>query len=177
MRPGSRTLAALWGFAEATLFFVVPDVLLTSLALTSLKRALLAALAATVGGALIWTCAHYAPQASRSVLLHVPGISENTFATVRLYLESGLFQGMLHGAFSGVPYKIFAAETGTNGTGLGLFALLSPIARLPRFAMMAVIAWGLSRLLADRLSRSAKLALVLVLWGVFYVFYFSMTGW
>lgn len=174
-------MAALWGFAEATLFFIVPDVLLTSLALTSLKKALwatlAAALAAAVGGALIWSCAHYAPQVSRSVLLQVPGISENTFAAVRLFLESGLFQGMLYGAFSGVPYKIFAAEAGMNGTSLWAFTLLSPIVRLPRFMVMVLIAWGLSQLLADRLSRRAKRALLLALWALFYVFYFSMTGW
>ncbi|POF28215.1 hypothetical protein [Roseibium marinum] len=181
MRPGSKTLAALWGFAEATLFFVVPDVLLTGLALRSLKRALcaalVAALAAAVGGALIWTCAHYAPHTSRSVLLQVPGISENTFATVQLYLESGLFQGMLRGAFSGVPYKIFAAEAGMNGTSLWVFALLSPLARLPRFVVVCMATWALSRLAGERLSMGAKVALSLALWVVFYVFYFAMAGW
>ncbi|WP_299817022.1 hypothetical protein [uncultured Roseibium sp.] len=174
-------MAALWGFAEATLFFIVPDVLLTSLALTSLKKALwaalAAALAAAVGGALIWSCAHYAPQVSRSVLLQVPGISENTFAAVRLYLESGLFQGMLQGAFSGVPYKIFAADAGMNGTSLWAFALLSPIARLPRFMVMVLIAWGLSRLVGERLPNGAKLAASLVLWIIFYIFYFKVFGW
>ncbi len=181
MRPGSRTLAALWGCAEATLFFIVPDVLLTSLALTSLGKALwaalVAALAATTGGILVWYCAAHDPEATRGVLVHVPGISKTSFTTVQQLLESGLFDGMLHGAFSGVPYKIFAAEAGLSGTGLAQFALLSPIVRLPRFVVMSLIAWGLSRLVGGRLPDRQKLGISLALWAVFYVFYFALVGW
>ncbi len=181
MRPGSRTLAALWGFAEATLFFIVPDVLLTSVALASLRKALwaavIAALAATIGGSLVWLVAAHSPEATRSILLEVPGISEASFATVRRLLKSGLFDGMLHGAFSGVPYKIFAAEVGFSGTGLAQFALLSPIVRLPRFVVMSLIASWLSRLVGTRLSYAWKLAISLLLWGVFYAFYFAAMGW
>mgnify|MGYP000129706432 CR=1 FL=1 len=174
-------LAALWGFAEATLFFIVPDVLLTGLALTSLKKALqaalIAALAATVGGMLVWICAFLYPEATRAVLLHVPGISAASFATVQELLETGLFEGMLRGAFSGVPYKIFAAEAGSAGVNPWLFALVTPAVRLPRFAAMSLLAWGLSRLVGRRLTNGAKLAVSLALWSVFYVFYFSAVGW
>ncbi|PVB59914.1 hypothetical protein [Labrenzia sp. 011] len=180
MRPGSRTLAALWGFSEATLFFIVPDVLLTGLALTSLKRALraalTAALAATLGGALVWICANHDPQATRAVLLHVPGISASSFVNAQRLLQDGLFEGMLRGAFTGLPYKVFAAEAGTNGTSPWLFALASPIVRLPRFVVMVLAARGLSCLVGTRLSDGAKRALALGIWAGFYVFYFSVAG-
>src|SRR5436190_634460 len=50
--------AVAWGFAEATLFFIVPDVLITLIALFSFKKSalamLLATLGAVVGGALMF---------------------------------------------------------------------------------------------------------------------------
>lgn len=163
------------------MFFIVPDVLLTSLALRSLTKALGAALAAAfaaaLGGVLVLICAAEFPETSRAVLLHVPGVSPDTFTAVHRLLEAGLFEGMLRGAFAGVPYKIFAAEAGFAGTGVWGFALLSPLARLPRFLAMCLVAWGLSRLVGARLSNGAKLAASLVLWAVFYVFYFAMVGW
>lgn len=180
MRPGSSAIAALWGFAEATLFFIVPDVLLSGLALRSLRKALAAAaitaLSATIGGLLVWFSATKAPETTRTVLLMVPGISEDTFAAVRHLLGSGLYQGMVTGAFAGVPYKIFAAEAGFAGTAPWTFALLSPLARLPRFALMCLIAWGLSNWVGGRLPERPKLVLALGLWAVFYVFYFSKFG-
>jgi membrane protein YqaA with SNARE-associated domain len=181
LRPGSKTLAGLWGFAEATLFFIVPDVLLTALALRSQKSALsaavIAALSATLGGMLVWFSATIAPETARTVLLAVPGISEDTFATVRDLLEAALFEGMVTGAFTGVPYKVFAAEAGSAGTGPWVFALLSPAARLPRFALMCLLARGLSALVGERLSDRSKLTVTLGLWAVFYVFYFAIVGW
>ena len=41
--------AAVWGFAEATLFFIVPDVLLSWIALHAPRKALVACLWAVVG--------------------------------------------------------------------------------------------------------------------------------
>lgn len=191
MRLGSRTLAlhrnaalwgaALWGFAEATLFFIVPDVLLSCLALSSLKNSfracLAAAVAATCGGLLVWSCASAWPEATHAVLLKVPGISEATFLRVRDLLATGLFPGMLQGAFAGVPYKIFAAQAATGGINPALFTFFSPLARLPRFVAMSLFAFALSRLVGTRLSERAKIAVCLSLWAAFYVWYFAKVGW
>ena len=181
MRPGSKALAALWGFAEATLFFIVPDVLLSGLALFSLKRALLAslsaALAATLGGLLVFTCATQFPLETREVFLKVPGISEATFATVDRLLQNGLYAGMLEGAFSGVPYKTFAAEAGSRGLSPVAVALLSPAARLPRFVTIVLITFALSKMIGTRLSHRVKVVVLLVLWSLFYIVYFRAVGW
>lgn len=181
MHRGSNLLAAAWGFAEATLFFIVPDVLLTGLALTSLKRALLACLAAaagaTLGGLVVYLAVTAWPERAAALLVSVPGISDTTFTTVRDLLEPGQFRGMLIGAFTGVPYKIFAAETALNGYPPALFLLLTPLARLPRFALLSLLAWSLSRALGDRLQGKWKLALCMSLWAAFYVVYFQIVGW
>ncbi|MES0882685.1 YqaA family protein [Roseibium sp. SCP14] len=181
MRPGSRTLAALWGFAEATLFFIVPDVLLTSLALRSLRKALWACLIASVtaalGGSLVWLGAVWFPDQTHQLLLHVPGISDETFARVEQLLQGGFYTGMLQGAFSGVPYKTFAFTAGQSGVNPFVLFLLTPLARLPRFLLLALFVGGLSVFIGNRLPSAAKLAISLALWAVFYTFYFSAVGW
>lgn len=186
MRPGSRQraflwLAALWGFAEATLFFIVPDVLISVLALRSLRRAVIAALAAalaaTIGGLLVWSCASRYPDETLQVLLIVPGISSATLETARALLQEGLFQGLLGGAFSGVPYKVLASEAGLRSVTPAALLLASPAARLPRIVLVALIAWSLSRLVGNRLSDRSKLALCLAVWLVFYTAYFLHFGW
>lgn len=186
MRPGNRPpafvwLAALWGFAEATLFFIVPDVLISVLALRSLRRATYAALAAAstaaIGGLLVWTCASHFPDETLRGLLAVPGISSTTFETARDLLQAGLFQGLLGGAFSGVPYKVLSAEAGFASVTSGALLLASPAARLPRFVLVALIAWSLSRLVGSHLSDRGKLVLCLTVWLVFYTGYFLHFGW
>jgi membrane protein YqaA with SNARE-associated domain len=176
LRPGSKTLAAIWGFTEATLFFIVPDMLISSLALSSLKKALwacaIAALAACAGGLLVWIFAFNYPMATKGILIQVPGISEATFQSVQHLLKSGQYYGMVQGAFTGVPYKTFAAEAGVLRQNPIIFALLSIVARLPRFLLSAFLAWGLSRLIGDRLSADTKLRICLVLWTVFYIWVF-----
>ncbi|EEE46417.2 hypothetical protein SADFL11_3706 [Roseibium alexandrii DFL-11] len=163
------------------MFFIVPDVLLTCLAMKSLKAALMAALfaalGATAGGTLVWHLAYAEPEATMHLLLVVPGISEATFETVRRLLSEGIYIGMLRGAFTGVPYKIFAAEAGNTGINPFLFASLTPLVRLPRFVALSLVACAASRCIGERLSSRQKLFTSLSLWLSFYVIYFRYVGW
>jgi hypothetical protein len=63
-------LAALWGFAEGTFFFVVPDVLFTRTTLVSAKRGWLqfaaAIIGATMAGLVIYLWASHSPAQARS---------------------------------------------------------------------------------------------------------------
>ncbi len=180
MRLGSKTAAFLWGLAEATFFFIVPDVLITCLALKSLKSALLASLVAALGatlGGMVWTMANAAPGVTMNMLLQVPGISETTFQQVHLLLTKGVFQGMMVGAFSGVPFKVFATGAGIQGINPALFAILTPLVRLPRFVLLSLLAWALSKAIGQRLQYKHKLALTTLLWVIFYMAYFSLVGW
>jgi membrane protein YqaA with SNARE-associated domain len=49
---GLMAAAALWGFAEATLFFIVPDVLLSIIAVRRGRRPAWIAMAWTIAGAI-----------------------------------------------------------------------------------------------------------------------------
>ena len=72
-------LAFAWGLAEATFFFIVPDVLLTLIACRVLKPALkattFALMGALVGGALMYAIGRRDPVNARAFLDQIPAIS------------------------------------------------------------------------------------------------------
>jgi hypothetical protein len=92
-------------------------------------------------------------------------------------LAEGTYSGLLQGAFTGIPYKVFAVEAGSTGINPVLFASLTPLARLPRFIVLSVIAWAAARAFGARLYLRQRLIVTLTLWAGFYAFYFSRIGW
>lgn len=171
-----NALAALWGFAEAIVFFIVPDVFLSWLALDSFKRALIACLfavlGAVVGGAALWLLVQYHPDQARSILESLPAISGAMIVGVHEALaESGL-SALFIGPFTGVPYKIYIVEAANLNFGLAIFLAISIPARLSRFALVALVSSAASRLLRRRFSlRTVQLAHA-TLWLVFYAWFF-----
>jgi membrane protein YqaA with SNARE-associated domain len=178
--PGNRraySFAAIWGFAEAVVFFTVPDVLLTFLAQTSLRRALLASLftaaAACTGGALLYTFALARPDAANALLLAVPGIFPDLITRAGALLENGLLPGLVEGSLTGVPYKIFAVEAAQTGTPLALFLLASLPARLLRFTLSCLASWLIFAKLLSGVSLWTRRILLAAFWIVFYVAYYA----
>lgn len=177
-RPGRLDLAAfLWGLAEASVFFVVPDVLLTATAVAGRHRAALFACLWATGGALLGGAAVYLAavrdaETVLSVIGSVPAISPAMIEDVRADLAHDGLAALFLGALTGVPYKIFAAQAPAAGIGLGAFLLASLPARLGRFVLTVAIAAMLDRILARRILRRTRLALLAGLWLVLYAFYF-----
>lgn len=132
--------AMVWGLAEATFFFIVPDLLLTAAVVAfGLKRAfrlsVAAAAAAALGGLLMWLYGASDPAGARSLLLSVPLLGADLLARVEGEM-TGLWP--LHltvGAITGAPFKIYAAEAGALGVDPLLFALAGFLARLARFSL------------------------------------------
>ena len=127
-------LAFAWGLAEATVFFIVPDVLLTRFALLDFRRSFVAALwavaGALIGGVLLWFAArHGAADAWLAFFDHLPGISpEMIFTTGEALRERGL-PALATGALAGQPYKLYAIHAGTQGIPLLPFIVASAAAR------------------------------------------------
>ncbi len=170
-------VAALWGFAEATVFFLVPDVLLTWIALHDRGRAIRACLAALagalLGGALMFAWGARDPVAARALLDRVPSISRGMIERVEGEIaERGAVATVL-GPLRGTPYKIYAALSGEKGEGLARFLAVSVLARLPRFLLLTLAAAGVSALLRGW-SLGRKRALHAALWGAFYGAYFAL---
>jgi hypothetical protein len=174
-------IAGLWGFAEATLFFLVPDIWLTAQAVRrGLKPALLACLAA-LAGALLGGLAMYGwgaadPEAARGMLGWVPAIDATMIARVQADLHAIGVPAIFLGPLLGVPYKIYAVETAAAGVGIATFLAVSIPARLIRFLVVSMVAWAFSAALAGRTTARFRLALLGGVWTAFYIAYITFFG-
>lgn len=177
-------LAMVWAFAEATLFFVAPDVVIAwtavRLGLRGGLRAVLAALAgATVGGLLLAAVGAADPDFGRALVLAVPAVRPAMMAAVDAAIAAdGWFRAALVGALTGVPYKVFAVVAPEHGLTLADLAAMTPIVRLPRFLAVALSFAVVGRVVRrdGRLPRWAP-AVYGAGWAVFYVLYWTRTGW
>jgi len=174
-------IAGLWGFAEATLFFLVPDIWLTALAVRrGLKAALLGCLAA-LAGALLGGLAMYGwaaanPEAAREMLDWVPAIDTPTIGQVRTALYEDGAVAVFLGPLLGVPYKIYAVEAAGAGIGLAVFLIVSIPARLIRFLVVTMVAWAISAALAGHTTVRFRTGLLAGVWAAFYIAYFTVFG-
>lgn len=174
---GLNLAALIWGFAEATLFFIVPDVLLTAVAVWRGRRAALRAVAWTIAGAVIggglvygWAARDHA--GAVALIERLPAISPAMIAGVGDALDRMGAGAMTIGALSGVPYKIYAAMAPQAGIPLGIFLAISIPARALRFLLVVLIADGLNRRLSAWLSLRQRGSILAVVWLLFYSVYF-----
>lgn len=175
---GMNLIAGLWGFAEATLFFIVPDVWLSVMAVRRGARAalagcLFAAAGALAGGAVMYGWGKLDPRGIAAVLAAVPAIDADMVAGVRAGLVAQGGTAMILGAFSGIPYKIYAATAADAGLGPWFFLAVSVPARLLRFVAVALVVAAVSKGIAPWVALKGRLALLFVLWTVLYAFYFA----
>jgi hypothetical protein len=172
-------VAAGWGLAEALLFIIVADVPVSLIAARRGWRAgagaaLSAALGAAIGGGIVWAWSRAQPDTVAQLYAALPGISPAMIAdAVRGFAQHG-WSAALVGAFSGVPYKLYAHAAAVDGASLPALLLMTPLVRLPRFLLIAAGAaligrWGNPRIGAGRLS-----ALLLAGWALFYAWYFHV---
>lgn len=171
-------IAALWGFGEATLFFIVPDVFLTVVALRDRHAALLACGAAVIGalagGLLLYRWGRADPSGATSALLAVPAIGPGMIQDVRSGLASNGLVALFLGPLKGTPYKIYAVVSGESGLSLPLFLLVSIPARGVRFIGMTLAASWVSHGPLSSWPLRRKRALAIGAWTVFYAVYFAL---
>lgn len=151
---------ALWGFAEATLFFIVPDVLLTYVGLTRGPKSAAAASLFAAAGAAVGA---------------VPAIGEAMAAAADNAVEAhGWFAATMLGPLTSTPYKLYAVLAPHAGAPLALFALASIAARLLRFLIVGVAVALIGRWLEPRLGRQALLWVLAIAWIAFYAAFFAL---
>jgi len=168
--------AALWGFAEATLFFIVPDVYLTCVGLYDFRKSLIACLyallGAMVGGCIMYYWGMRDVSTALSALDAIPSISADMLARVRADIVEMEIWAVPLGPLLGVPYKTFAVQAGSVGIGLVSFLLMTIPARLIRFLVITAAAPWLANRLAGKRPVRQRLIILLSGWGIFYLFYF-----
>lgn len=182
MKPRtSAFLAFLWGLAEATLFFVVPDVFLSWLALERRRTALLACAAATagalLGGAVMFTWATHQPARAETIVEALPAVSTAMLERVRHELSTDGWAAMVTGAFRGTPYKIYAVEAGRLHLGRTGFLLATPLARLPRFLLLTWLASWVAARTPQAWSLGRKRRVHVAVCTLFYFLYWSLMPW
>lgn len=173
---GVNLLALLWGFAEATLFFIVPDVWLSILGRKKLKIGLIACiytlLGALAGGLLMFAWGGHDLDRVRRVLEAVPGISTQMIEAVyRQLTEQGVLS-LMSGPLSGTPYKIYASQAQAAGISPWVFLLVSIPARLIRFVLVTSVLHYAHEAACRLMGKKDCLGLLLFGWLLFYVFYF-----
>ena len=172
-------LGVLWCLAEATVFFIIPDVLITASALFSPKKSFAQMIAvligALLGGALLYTAADKYPDEAKSVVLSVPFVRLHTLEEADHQLQDGGLLAMCVGSFTGVPYKTYAVN-GPRHAPFEIFMAMRVPARLFRF----LLSWGVFSALGMLLRRQIQaspmvtLGLLALCWIGFYTYYWSV---
>lgn len=168
--------AAGWGFAEATVFFFVPDVLLTFVVFRhGTKTAFVAVVASVVGAVTGGVCMYLwglnAGQQPLFILDYIPAIGPEMFTLAQTHLrEDGVF-GLFLGTANGIPYKIYAVLAPSAGIDLNTFTLMSFPARAYRF-LIAVLLAGVVAYLTRGCSVKLRYSLLATFWVTSYAVYF-----
>jgi hypothetical protein len=169
---------AAWGFAEATLFFIVPDVLLTLVALNSFRRStkLLAyiLLGALAGGTVMFYLGAKDPAQAQALVLHVPFVSNVMLAKTHTGFERDGLWTLAKSPGNGIPYKVYCVQA-SQYAGWPAFIAMSALARLERLApfwlMATLIGFAFRRGIQRRPWAAA--AAHACLWIVGYAWYWS----
>ena len=146
-------LGFLWGFAEATLFFIIPDVIIAWAALSGWRsgsRMLVAALTgALAGGLVLYAVAAGRPAEAVAAVESVPFVGRAMVERVADAYRTHGASAILLAPGNGIPYKVYAALAPVVTDPVS-FALLSIPARLARF----LPAWLIFTMVGRAFTRS-----------------------
>lgn len=173
-------VVAAWGVAEATVFFVVPDLAIGWVALRRPRMLPAAWLAATAGG-VVGAAATYTlvrrgwdPD---SVFAALPGVRPGDRARVQREVSEDPVRAFVVGAVSGVPVKFHVAEAAREGIPLSRTLVLVALNRAPRIGVMGLLLAGMAA--AGRrahLDEGVVAVLYALGWAAFYGWYWVLRG-
>lgn len=169
-------IAGAWGFAEATFFFVVPDVWTSRVGLRHPKRALgttVSALGgAMAGGALTyWWGRKRAAATSRQALMKVPAVTEAMISGVEQEMAESGAASLLRGPTRGVPYKIYARAAGLQRIPLLAFLAWSVPGRMIRFIVVTSAVSGIAAVGRRRFPGLSERNISTIFWMCWTAFY------
>jgi hypothetical protein len=171
-----------WGLAEATLFFIVPDVIVGAVALVAPRKAVRAAGAAVAGavagGAVLFVWAQVSEPSVRAAIDGVPAVPARMFVEAGRALAENGGVVMLAAAFTGIPYKVWALEMIVRGWSLPSLAAWTIPARAVRLGLVAGVAALVGWLARRQIARRPwpALGVWLAFWVVVYVDYWTRVG-
>lgn len=169
-------VAFLWGVAEGSFFFIVPDVIITAAALFSPRRSwkhVAAVLAGSlVAGAALFFWSVSSPERSLDAVTSVPFVRREMAVKVEGdFQRYGAF-ALCVGPTSGIPYKVYAVLAHSYTT-FPEFIVVSIPARLERFIITWMLFACLGALLRyyNKFTEKSSLMIFAVYWMAVYVYY------
>ena len=177
----SIVIAFVWGFAEATAFFIVPDVYLGFVALFNWRRGLSAMIAALIGailgGSVMYVLAMNNPSGLNLFLTRVPLIDATLVNDVADKMRTDGLITLLNGPLRGTPYKIYAAQAGEQSLPFLYFLLMTIPARLERFLPVVLVFGGIGKWFGTFCEKHTKFVVggYALMWGIIYfvfIYYF-----
>jgi membrane protein YqaA with SNARE-associated domain len=179
MRSRSASgIAALWGFAEATVFFIVPDLWIGLMAAfdprAGMRGVIAAVIGAIAGGAVVHRAAgRVAPERSAAMLDRIPAISGQMIARVEGEMAAVGPSSMMTGPLKGTPYKLYARAAGVQGRPMLPFLLWTIPARTVRFLLIAAVSAAFGAAVRRRTDRPGWIVgPYAAAWLLFYGWYF-----
>jgi len=173
-------IAFVWGLAEATVFFIAPEVLVSWLALGNPLRALRAAFFALIGGiigiTILYLWGGRDPFSAMALLSAVPGVGQAALESAEEALLNGWPAAVAGGVFSLAAGKAQAIYAQSLGIGLLPFLAVYALARAVRLLLAGCLTLCIGALLQCLLPRRVVVALWMLAWGAFYLFVFAGGG-
>ena len=172
-------LGFLWGFAEGTLFFIIPDLVITVAALFSFKQSLkqlgVVLAGSLLGGWVVFSLAARDYPAARKAVAGVPFVSERMFQVTRSDYETSGVWALCKGPLSGIPYKVYAVEAPGHASLLSFLSVSIP-GRLERLVITWVLFAGVGLALRKPIARHVGLAVLGygLYWISVYAYYWSV---
>jgi hypothetical protein len=174
---GLLVLAAAWGFAEATLFFIVPDVVVGFVGLFAPRRTPLV-LGATILGAVIGSLVLFALSgpfgaALGAAIAVLPGLGPADLERARAELTAQGMSAALNGPLQGLPLKLYIHEAVGLGIGPLAVAVFTVLNRLERIGLSAAVSAVIGLVLRRPIDRHPRvfLGLYAAFWVVSYAVY------
>jgi len=173
-----------WGLAEATLFFIVPDVWIGWVALVA-RRAAWAVLVFTLAGALVGGALTYAlgaataPRTSAAIFDDVPTVDHDSIRRVSGEMKKHGPRSVVYGPLRmGTPYKLYARAAGAQDESLAAFLLWSVPGRLERLLPVTAFATLAGLFLRRWVAARPRMTLRVyaAIWVAFYTVYVVRIG-
>lgn len=174
----SLIIGFVWGFAEGTAFFIVPDVYLGLVALFHWKRGLWAMVAAIVGamvgGSVMYSLAMRDVSTINLFLERIPLINAEMISDIANKMQMDGLMTMVNGPLRGIPYKIYAVQAGGQALPYLPFLIFTILARLERLLPVTLLAGALGKRFKKFIEQHTSVVVVIyvVIWGIIYFLYY-----
>jgi membrane protein YqaA with SNARE-associated domain len=173
--PLAVLAAFLWGYAEATRFWLIPDILLGWVGLNRPRSIVPSVIAATIGSVLGGSRMHRRAREERMRLTEIPGINEALLVDAHERFATRRWIAVVRAPIDGIPYKVYATESAVAGRPIVELIAWTFVARAWRFLLTAVVAGAVGRIFSRSVRRSEGgwLAATFGFWLFVYVRYFA----